>query len=107
MSPAVEAERRAHPRHEVALPATVTRVGGRALEATGSTLDLSEGGAQVSGAAGFSVGDVVVVSITGDGIAVANQGLVVGASPAGDLHVAFKSLDDDAVVDLRKLLELA
>lgn len=103
MAPAVT-ERRAHLRHALALPATVTRVGGRALEATGSTVDLSEGGARVAGVPGFSVGDVIVVSIAGDGVAVEHQGLVVGASAAGELNVAFKSLDEGAVVDLRRLL---
>lgn len=105
MSPAVETERRVHARHDRSLPATVTRIGGRALEATGSTVDLSEGGVRVAGTPGFAVGDVVLVSIAADGVAVSNQGLVVGSSPAGDLHVAFKSLDEHAVVDLRTLLD--
>jgi hypothetical protein len=104
MSTAVS-ERRAHPRRGIALPATVTRVGGRAIEGSGSTVDLSEGGAHISGVKGFSVGDVVVVTINGDGLVVTNQGLVVGAAGSA-VHVAFKSLNEDAVIDLRRLLAL-
>lgn len=101
-----DTERRAHLRREVALPVAVGRVGGRPLLGRGTTVDVSEGGARLAGPSGFSVGDVVVVTIdapSGD-LSVSNQGLVVGVSP--DLHVAFRSMEDDAAVDLRRVLDL-
>lgn len=105
-----QTERRQHPRTEVRLAATVERIGGRALSGAGTTLDISEGGARLVGPAAFAVGDVVKVMLTGDDVAIEQQGLVVGRTDGtggqATLHVAFKSLDEDRSIDLRRLIEL-
>ena len=103
-------ERRQHERVEVRLPAQLLRLGSRDLEVAAQTLDLSEGGARVSAGAGFSVGDVVRLTIQGGELTIEHQGLVVGAEPTGDgavLNVAFKSFDDAKAVDLRRMIDLA
>jgi hypothetical protein len=105
-----ETERRRHPRTEIELAATIERVGGRALSGAGTTVDISEGGARLKGPNGFGVGDVVRVTLTGDDVAIVQQGLVVGRQDTTDgeaiLNVAFKTLDEDRTVDLRRLIEL-
>ena len=105
-----ETERRRHPRTEIELVATIERVGGRSLSGAGSTVDISEGGARLRGPAGFGVGDVVKVTLTGGDVAIVQQGLVVGRQDAAGseaiLNVAFKTLDEERTVDLRRLIEL-
>jgi len=105
-----QTERRQHPRTEVALAASIERIGGRALSGASSTLDISEGGARLRGPAGFAVGDVVKVTLRSHDVSIEQQGLVVGRQDAtgGEaiLNVAFKTLDERRTVDLRRLLEL-
>lgn len=105
-----ETERRRHPRTEVELAATIERVGGRPLTGAGSTLDISEGGARLRGPASFAVGDVVRVTLTGDDVAIEQQGLIVGRKGAksgqATLNIAFKTLDERRTIDLRRLIEL-
>lgn len=104
-------ERRAHTRADVALPATVERVGGRRVTGPATTIDLSEGGVRLRGPASFATGDVVRVTITSGDLSVANQGLVVGQVPESDdvatFNVAFRTLDERSTIDLRRLLDLA
>ena len=104
-----ETERRQHTRTEIALPATIERVTGRPLAGEGSTVDLSIGGARLVGPSGFAVGDVVRIAISGDGVTIEHQGLVVGRQEGktkskATLHVAFKSLDEQTTIDLRRLI---
>lgn len=84
---------------------------GRPLQSDASTIDLSEGGARLVGPASLAVGDVVRVTITGGDVRVEQQGLVVGHEPAANdeatLNIAFKSLDEREVVDLRRLIDPA
>ena len=105
-----ETERRRHPRTEVALSVTIERIGGRTLSGVGSTIDLSEGGARLRGPGAFAVGDVVKVTLRADDVAIEQQGLVVGRQGAATgevtLNVAFKTLDEDRSIDLRRLIEL-
>lgn len=104
-----QTERRQHPRTEVELAATIERMGGRPLSGTGSTVDISEGGARLRGPGTFAVGDVVKVTLMGDDVAIEQQGLVVGRQDASGaeaiLNVAFKTLDERRTIDLRRLLE--
>jgi hypothetical protein len=103
-------DRRQHSRTEIELPATLTRVGGRPLTGPASTVDLSAGGSQLVGPAGFAVADVIQVTISSGDLSVENQGLVVARRPLDDgraaLHVAFKTLDDRSAVDLRRMIDL-
>lgn len=103
-------ERRQHERVEVRLPAQLLRLGGRELAVSAETLDLSEGGARVAAGPGFSVGDVVRLTIDGGELIVEHQGLVVGAETRADgvvVNVAFKSFDDAKAIDLRRIIDLA
>lgn len=106
------AERRTHARSDVALSASVKRVGGRAdVFGPATTLDLSEGGVRLKGPAAFAVGDVVRVTITNGDLSVEHQGLVVGrqadSTKRATLNVAFKTPDERACIDLRRLMALA
>lgn len=106
------AERRVHNRSEVELSATVERVGGRpSVSGEATTVDLSEGGVRLRGPAALAVGDVVRVTIASGGLSVAHQGLVVGrqAEPRkrAVLNVAFRTLDESASIDLRRLMRTA
>ena len=106
-----ETERRRHPRTEVELSVTVEKIGGRSVSGAGSTIDLSEGGARLLGPAALAVGDVVLVTLTGADLSVEQQGLVVGRTGGtrgqATLNVAFKTLDDERTIDLRRLIDLA
>ena len=88
---------------------TIERVGGRPCSGSGSTVDLSEGGARLLGPAAFVVGDVVRVTLTGDDVAVEQQGLVVGRQETDGgqvkLNIAFKTLDERGTIDLRRLID--
>lgn len=104
-----QAERRQHTRTEIAVPATLERVTGRPLAGNGSTIDLSIGGARLVGPSAFAVGDVVRLALAGDGVTIEHQGLVVGkqdgpSKSMATLHVAFKSLDEQKTIDLRRLI---
>jgi hypothetical protein len=103
-------ERRRHGRIEIELPATLARVGGRPLTGPASTVDVSAGGTQLVGPAGFAVADVIRVTITSGDLSVEHQGLIVARRPldAGraTLHVAFKSLDDRSADDLERMIDL-
>lgn len=104
-----ETERRRHPRTEVELSVTVEKIGGRAISGAGSTIDISEGGARLVGPAALVVGDVVRVTLTGSDVSVEQQGLVVGRQEAArgqaTLNIAFKTLDDQRTIDLRRLID--
>jgi hypothetical protein len=104
------AERRKHHRKPLELEATIERMVGRPLAGSASTLDLSEGGVRLRGPAGFVVGDVVHIAISRDDVVFENQGLVVGRQPASDetatLNVAFRTLEEQGTVDVRRLIDL-
>lgn len=101
-------DRRRHERTEIALEGTITRVAGRPLTGPSATIDLSEGGARLLGPTGFTVGDVVKVSITRGDTNVERQGLVVRCEPTtaerATLHVAFRTTAGSDTVDLRELI---
>jgi hypothetical protein len=106
-----DTERRQHSRADIELPAQLVRVGGRALAGSASTVDLSEGGARLVGPATFAVGDVVVVTIASGDLSIEHQGLIVGRQPlaaaAATLHVAFKTVEEEARRNIRRLIDLA
>ena len=104
-------ERRLHERTEIELDGTITRVAGPALAGAAATVDLSEGGARLTGPAGFVVGDVVRLSIERDDVAVERQGLVVARHPStgskkttATLHIAFRTTPGADTLDLRELI---
>lgn len=103
-------DRRHHDRRAVRIDATLTRIGGRSLVDHVRTFDLSEGGAGIVASKPFNVGDVVVLGIVAGSLSIDYQGLVVGrrAGDAGTqvLNVAFKTVDPQSVVDLRRIIEL-
>lgn len=105
-------ERRRHERVPVRLSATLTRVGRRAQVEDVATVDLSEGGAGVEASEAFAVGDVVVLSVAAEGVSIEHQGLVVGRRPADAegrtvVNIAFKTMSDQTLRSLRRLLALA
>ena len=105
------AERRTHARSELALAASIERVGARAtVSGSATTVDLSEGGVRLKGPAAFAVGDVVRITITSGDLSVEHQGLVVGRQAASTklatLHVAFRTPDERTSTDLRRLIAL-
>ena len=103
-------ERRLHERTEIELDGTITRVAGPALVGAAATVDLSEGGARLTGPAGFVVGDVVRLSIERDDVVVERQGLVVarhpqpGSKKTATLHIAFRTTPGADPLDLRELI---
>jgi hypothetical protein len=102
-------ERRQHPRAQVSLDATVTRLGNRALLKPVSVVDLSLGGALVQGTERLSIGDVIVLTIQSAEVTVEHQGLVVGQRHSGAhtlINVAFKTPDERAAAELRRLIDL-
>lgn len=102
------AERRQHHRKDVELDATIERISGRSFAAPAATIDLSEGGARLTGPAAFGVGDVVRVTITTEDISVENQGLIVGRQPGSGgqatLNVAFRTPDEEQAAKLRRVI---
>ena len=103
-------DRRQHPRVQVTLAASVTRLGGRDLRAPVSVLDLSEGGARIAGPAELAVGDVLVLTIEAAGLGIEHQGLVVGRLADDEhalLNLAFKTVDEAGRAELRRLIDQA
>jgi hypothetical protein len=102
-------ERRQHQRVEITLPVTVERLGSRSVAASGSTIDLGEGGACLVAPARFAVGDVVELSLGSGELSVRHRGLVVGQQEhagTATLNIAFRTPDDDVRTRLRGLIEL-
>ena len=106
----VQAERRQYERVDVALPATVERLGNRPVAISASTVDLSKGGACLVAPDRFAVGDVLRMSIGSGELAVEHQGLVVGHQPRGGdtaiLNVAFKTPNEQDLAKLQQLIDL-
>ena len=105
----VRTERRQHQRVEITLPVTVERLGTRAVSASGSTIDLGEGGACLVAPARFAVGDVVRVSVGSGELAVQHQGLIVGEQKhagSATLNIAFRTPDELSRARLRELLDV-
>lgn len=101
-------ERRQHTRTSIELDARLERLGGRPLSASAKSTDLSDGGACVVAPAGFSVGDVVRVTISRGEVAIERQALVVGrqevSSKTAALNLAFKVLDGHDPAEVRRIL---
>src|SRR5688500_9564234 len=90
----VRSERRQYERVNVALPATLERLGNRIAATPASTVDLSIGGACLVAPDRFGVGDVVHVLLGSGDLAVEHQGLIVGHQQTGEsaiLNIAFKT----------------
>lgn len=102
-------ERRRHPRVPVVMSAHAERVGRRAHSEIAETVDVSEAGVALLASAAFRIGDVVVVTLElGHDLVISCRGLVVGATAHGSgryiANIAFGSMDDEALLPLRRLV---